>query len=417
MKPQWNKKYTTIAVYTAIVSILGVLCVFFFLNFDHLGSYLSKLFKILSPLIYGAVIAYLLNPVLRMFEEKVFRGRKSGKGLSRTARRGLSVAATMLSFFVVLALFIWMILPQLVASIKDLGAKFPTYIEILQKSANDLAENGGVIAEAINTIIGYINDLYARSYDLLQEYLPKIADLLQSFASTLLTIVLGLIFSVYFLFAKEQITAQSKKLIRAIFAEKHYRSMMNVFSLANKTFNRYLIDAIFDSFIIGVACFVLMEIFRMPYAPLISVIVGVTNIIPFFGPFIGAAPSAVILFVYKPVVAVYFVIMILVLQQLDGNVIKPKLYGNSTGLAPVWIITSITIMSSMFGFAGMLFGFPVFAVLYMLVKKNIEDKLAKKQLATDTLDYVDEEHRRLYEPKPEKAKKEKKIRQMVSGIP
>ena len=145
----------------------------------------------------------------------------------------------------------------------------------------------------------------------------------------------------------------------------------------------------------------MMQILGMPYSPLISVFVGVTNIIPFFGPFIGAAPSAVILFVYKPILAVYFIIMILVLQQIDGNIIAPRIHGTSTGLAPVWVIVSITIMSGLFGIVGMFIGVPVFSVIYVLVKRKIEARLVKKELAVDTLSYMSETDRRLYEPKPD----------------
>ena len=401
MKPQWNKKYTTIAVYTAIVLILGVLCVFFFLKFDQIGNAISGLLKICAPIIYGAFIAYILNPLMKVYEEKVFRGGKNGSGLSRTARRVLSVTATMLTFFIFLALFIWMIAPQLAASIKDLGAKLPTYLASLQEIADSIAENGGIFAEAIDTLLKYVNDFIDSSYDLLSELLPKMTEKLQSVAAAVLDIVLGVVFAVYFLCAKERISSQTKKIARAVFSEKHYRSISEVITLTDKTFGRYFTGAILDSILVGLVCFIMMQILGMPYSPLISVFVGVTNIIPFFGPFIGAAPSAVILFVYKPILAVYFIIMILVLQQIDGNIIAPRIHSTSTGLAPVWVIVSITIMSGLFGIVGMFIGVPVFSVIYVLVKRKIEARLVKKELAVDTLSYMSETDRRLYEPKPD----------------
>lgn len=409
MKPQWNKKYTTIAVYTALVLIFGVLCVFFFLKFDRIGEAVSGFLKICAPIIYGAFIAYILNPLMKLYEEKVFRGRKNGGGLSRTARRGLSVTATMLTFFVFLALFIWMIIPQLVASVKDLGAKLPDYLASLQEIADSIAATGGIFAEAIDTLLDTINDFIDKSYDLLQEYLPKITEKIQSVAAAVLDIVLGVVFAVYFLCAKERISSQSKKIARALLNEKHYDSLSEVITLTDKTFGRYFTGAILDSILVGLVCFVLMQIFGMPYSPLISVFVGVTNIIPFFGPFLGAAPSALILLVYKPIFAVYFVIMILVIQQIDGNIIAPRIHGASTGLAPVWVIVSITVMSGLFGIVGMFIGVPVFSVIYVLVKRKIEARLVKKELAVDTLSYMSEENRRLYEPKPDdgRTRKEK----------
>lgn len=409
MKLQWNKKYTTIAVYTAIVLLLSVLCVFFFLRFDAFKAAVSKIFRICSPIIYGAFIAYILNPLTRFFEEKIFRRQKGEGGLSRTARRALSVTATMLTFFVMLALFIWMIIPQLGESIKDLGNKLPDYIESLQEWATNLADGGGAFGNAIRTALDYLDDFLARSYDLLAEYLPKITSKIQSVASVLLDIVLGVIFAVYFLFVKERITAQAKKVAHSIFNERHYKSISETLTLADRTFGRYFTGAILDSILVGIVCFIMMQIMRMPYAPLISVVIGVTNIIPIFGPFLGAAPSAIILLVYKPILAVYFVIMILVLQQIDGNIIAPRIHGASTGLAPVWVILSITIMSGLFGAIGMFVGVPVFSVIYAIVKKKIEERLSKKQKAVETLAYMSDSDRKLYESKPDdgRTKKEK----------
>ena len=307
----------------------------------------------------------------------------------------------MLTFFIFLALFIWMIAPQLAASIKDLGAKLPTYLASLQEIADSIAENGGIFAEAIDPLLKYVNDFIDSSYDLLSELLPKMTEKLQSVAAAVLDIVLGVVFAVYFLCAKERISSQTKKIARAVFSEKHYRSISEVITLTDKTFGRYFTGAILDSILVGLVCFIMMQILGMPYSPLISVFVGVTNIIPFFGPFIGAAPSAVILFVYKPILAVYFIIMILGLQQIDGNIIAPRIHGTSTGLAPVWVIVSITIMSGLFGIVGMFIGVPVFSVIYVLVKRKIEARLVKKELAVDTLSYMSETDRRLYEPKPD----------------
>lgn len=410
MKPQWNKKYTTIAVYTAIVLLAGVLFVFFFLKFDEIGGALSKVLKICAPLIYGAFLAYILKPLVKLYEEKVFRSDPNKPGLSRTSRRILSVSAAMLTFFLFLILFIWMILPHLVDSVKELGAKLPSYIESLQEFADSIAANGGIFATAVNTILTYINDFVDRSYDLLSEYLPKLTERLQSVASAVFDIVLGVIFAVYFLAAKERISSQAKKFIRAFFPDRYYQSILETVTLADRTFGRYFTGAILDSILVGVICFIMMQILRMPYSPLISVIIGVTNIIPIFGPFIGAVPSAIILFVHQPVLAIYFILMILVLQQIDGNIIAPRIHGASTGLAPVWVIVSITLMSGLFGVVGMFIGVPVFSVIYVIVKRKIEEKLMKKSMPVDTLAYMSETNRRLYESKGAdtgKSKKEK----------
>ncbi len=384
-------------MYVFLVLLFAVCCVFIFLKFESVRDFLSRFIDICSPLIYGAVIAYFLNPIMKIFEEKVFRPRNGRKGTSRTARRVLSVLATFLSFFLVLSLFLWMILPHLGESVTDLINKFPDYIKALQALADSISEKGGIFAEAIETALTYINNFIDRSYDLLKELLPKITGYIQTVASAVLDVVLGFVFSIYFLFAKENIAAQAKKILHALLSEKSYRSVTEICTLTDKTFGRYFTGAILDSLLVGLICMIFMSIFRMPYSSLISVIIAVTNIIPIFGPFIGAIPSAFILFVASPIYAIYFVILILVLQQIDGNIIAPRIHGASTGLSPVWVITSITIMSGFFGFVGMFVGVPLFSVFYTLIKQRTENKLKTKNLATDTLDYMDDERRAYYE--------------------
>ncbi|MBQ8498061.1 MAG: AI-2E family transporter [Clostridia bacterium] len=407
MKPYQNRKYLTFAVYAGIVLCLGVALVFLFLNFDAVGRFFTKFFDVCMPLIYGAFIAYILNPLMKFFEEKVFRSKKDG-GLSRTARRALSVGMSMLSLFLFLALFISMIVPQLVISIQDIALKFPDYLDELQKLANSIAQTGGFVAEAVESLLASLNSFMDRSYELLQEYLPLITTYLQSFATAVFDIILGLVFAVYFLCAKEHISAQAKKLANALFSAKYYEKILYIVTLTDKTFGKYFVGAILDSLLVGFICFLLVQLFGMPYAPLIGVVIGITNIIPIFGPFIGAIPSAIILFVHNPAYAFYFAIMILVVQQIDGNIIAPRIHGASTGLAPVWIITAITVMSGFFGIVGMFIGVPCFSVLYTLIKQYVEGKLEKKSFSTDTLAYMNKDARKYYQTNdtPKKSVKE-----------
>lgn len=399
MKPQLDKKYTTIAIYTAIVLVLGVLSVFFFLKFGEIGTFLSNLLNICAPIFYGAFIAYILNPLMRLFEEKVLR-EKNGKGMSRRARRILSVTLTMFVFFAVIALLVWMLYPQLRASVINLGERFPEYLSSLQALAASIVQKGGPFSDVMTTVLDRANDFIESSYELLSEYLPRIPSALKSVAATFLDIVLGVVFAVYFLGSKERVLSQVKKIARALFSEKLYRSIGDMLTLADKTFSRYFTGAFLDSILVGILCFVMMTILGMPYAPLISTVIGVTNIIPIFGPFLGAIPSAVILFVYRPILAVYFGLMILVLQQIDGNVIAPRIHGASTGLAPVWVIVSITVMSGLFGFIGMFIGVPIFSVLYAIVKRRIELRLGDKGAPVESVDYMSESGKRLYAPVP-----------------
>ena len=410
LKPDQNQKYLTIAVYALIVLMLTISIVFFFLNLNTINGFFAKLLKIFSPLIYGACIAYALNPLMKFYEEKVFRPRRKKSPLTRTVRRSLSVAAALLSVIAFLALFIAMIIPQLKTSIMDLLEKFPEYIASLESLALTLAQSNELFAGIVDTVITSLDDLMSRSYELMQEYLPMLTDILQSVATTILDIILGFVFAVYFLCAKEYIIAQTKKVTMALFSEKNYEKITYFVKLTDRTFGKYFVAAILDSILVGFICFLLVQLAGMPYAPLIGVVIAITNIIPIFGPFIGAIPCAIILFVCKPSYAITFAIMILIVQQIDGNIIVPRIHGASTGLPPVWIIVSITVMSGLFGFIGMFIGVPCFSVLYVLVKQYVENRLDQKSFSTDTTAYMTAEERKRFvvdESKPKTSVKEK----------
>ncbi len=396
LKPYQNQKYLTIAVYALIVLILTISIVFFFLNMDMISAFFTKLIKISSPLIYGACFAYALNPLMKLYEEKVFRPRRKKAPLSRTARRGLSVAATFLSVIAFLALFIAMIIPQLKTSIMDLLDKFPEYIASLEALAETLSQTNELFAGIVDTVMTSIDDIMSRSYELIQEYLPMVTEIIQSVASTLFDIVLGLVFAAYFLCSKEYVIAQTKKLAKALFSKRNYEKISYFLNLTDRTFGKYFVAAILDSILVGFIVFLLVQIAGMPYAPLIGVVIAITNIIPIFGPFIGAIPCALILFVCKPSYAITFAIMILIVQQIDGNIIVPRIHGASTGLPPVWIIVSITIMSGLFGFIGMFIGVPCFSVIYVIAKQYVEKRLDQKSFSTDTVAYMTAEDRKRF---------------------
>ena len=396
MKPYQNQKYFTIAVYALIVLLSSISIVFFFLNLDTVDRFIKKLLDIGAPLLYGAVIAYALNPLMKLFEEKVFRSRNKKHPLSRSVRRGLSVTASLLSVFIFLALFIAMIIPQLKISVIDLIDKFPEYLASLESLAQSLAQSNDTIAGIVNSALEYLDDLMSRSYELLQEYLPMLTEVLQSVATAVLDILLGFVFAVYFLCAKESILAQTKKIMKALFSEKFYEKVVYFVSLTDRTFGKYFIAAFLDSLLVGVICALFVQFAGMPYAPLIGVVIAITNIIPIFGPFIGAIPCAIILFVCKPSYAIIFAIMILVVQQIDGNIIVPRIHGASTGLPPVWIIVSITVMSGLFGFIGMFIGVPCFSVIYTIIKQYVEKRLANKSFSTNTVSYMTQEERQRF---------------------
>ena len=208
----------------------------------------------------------------------------------------------------------------------------------------------------------------------------------------LFNFIIGIIISIYLLSSKELFCAQAKKITYALLREERANNLINNMRFANKTFGGFLIGKILDSFIIGILCFIGTSVLKIPYALLISVIVGVTNIIPFFGPYLGAIPCALILIMINPIKCVVFLIFVLVLQQFDGNVLGPKILGNSTGLSSFWVIFSITVFGGLFGVLGMFVGVPVFAVIYAAIKTFVSQRLVKKNLPADTNYYMQNDY-------------------------
>ena len=213
-----------------------------------------------------------------------------------------------------------------------------------------------------------------------------------NFMREIMNILIGLIVSVYVLFSKEKFSKQSKKITYAIFKPSNANMILHLTIKSNEIFGGFIIGKIIDSAIIGVLCFAGLSILNMPYAMLVSVIVGVTNVIPFFGPYIGAIPSAILILLAEPKMGIYFIIFIIALQQFDGNILGPKILGNSTGLSAFWVIVSILLGGGLFGIVGMLFGVPTFAVIYYVIKLLVDNKLEKKELPTVSGCYNEESY-------------------------
>ena len=377
-------------MYAFIVILLAVLAVFFFLNYSDFGGYISKLFSILSPVLLGVLFAYLLNPIVRFFENKVF-GFIVRKGGKRGHSRALAVTCTYLALLLAITGFVALIVPQIVSGYTDLLSNMNNYIRTIQNWLTGLAEKNELLSEFTEKIFVYLNDVIGRISEIVQQLIPSITKIISNVITVVKNSFIGIIMSVYFLLAKERLGAQSKKIARACMSEKKYESFMKNVAMADKSFGGFISAKILDSFIIGVICFISMALLGMPYYPLISLIVGVTNVIPFFGPFIGAIPGAFIIFIISPVKALWFCVLIFFIQQLDGNYIGPKLIGSSIGLEPVWIIVSITVMSGLLGFTGMVFGVPIFAVIYAFVKNGVENRLKNKGLPSETTAYYTNE--------------------------
>lgn len=387
MKIDWNKKYTTISVYAFLVICASII---FFSVIDDIGVFtknLGVLVSTLQPFIIGFVMAYLFNFILVFYEEKVLIF-DSVKNLKKKSKRGISILLTYITVICIITLFMQFVLPQLVDSVVGLVNDVPTYVANATKLLEELTKNLDLNNEYVGMAMDKWNEVVTYTINIISNLLPIFGNALKTVASSVWNIILGLIVSIYLLIDKEKFCALSRKITCAIFNEEHAKIAIELAHRSNDTFGKFLSGKIVDSAIIGVLTFIILTIFKMPYTLLISVIIGITNIIPFFGPFFGAIPSFVIIMFVSPVKALWFLLIIFVIQQLDGNVIGPKILGDSIGISAFWILFSLLVAGKVLGLVGMIIGVPLFAIIYSIIKDIIEAKLRKKGLPTQTDDYM-----------------------------
>lgn len=387
MKINWNTKYTTIALYSFLV-ICSVMI--FYLSLSQLEALLGKVSEVilvLQPFIMGVIIAYLLNFILKFYENVVFE-TKIFKKMKLKKKRGLGLLLTYITAFALIALFIQFVLPQVIDSIVGLINDIPTYIEKSNRFINESFKNIDLSPRYQEIVYKNVNGLIDYILKFATECIPVIGNLIRTIASSIWNIIIGLIISIYILMEKEKFIGMSRKITIAILPLRSANKIMEIAHRSNTIFGKFLGGKILDSSIIGILTFIILTITNMPYTLLVSVIVGITNIIPFFGPFIGAVPSFIIIVFVSPIKAIWFLIIILIIQQIDGNIIGPKILGDSVGLSAFWILFAIMVAGKFMGVLGMVIGVPIFAVIYSLIKEFIENRLDKKGLAKDTKDYM-----------------------------
>ena len=348
-------------------------------------------------------IAFIAAPVLNWIEDRLlypFCKKCSVDTRNTKVKKRIRAGSVLLTFLfigIVIYSFFAIVIPELVLSVQSIITRFPTYINnLIELTEKLLADNPDVEAYIESLLSTYSKDLDSL---LDNKVMPTINNFILSASigvigmlKSLYNLVIGMIISVYVLSGKEKFASQAKKICYALFERPVANQVINACRFTNKTFIGFLGGKIVDSAIIGVLCFFGTSILKMPYAVLISVIVGVTNIIPFFGPYIGAIPSALLVLMINPVKCIPFILFVLALQQLDGNVIGPKILGESTGLSGFWVIFSITFFGGLWGIAGMVVGVPLFAVLYAGISYLINKLLEKKALSTNTEDYEGLDH-------------------------
>ncbi len=379
------------------------------LLFDNLGvlsGVLSAINTALMPVYIGLIIAYLLSPLVNKMDKyafvpllnKIVKKKEKVKGISR----GCSVAFVFIMALLVIFGLVMLVVPEVVNSITSLIYNLPGYYKNIQEWVNDVFKSNPKLA---NYFLDFSGTIYEKLLSWLQDdllpnsnkLLTMLTDGVVNTVNVLFNIFIGCIISIYLMAGKENFCAQAKRLMFSVFPIKYVNSMLSVLKETHVIFAKFISGKILDSLAVGVLTFIIMSIAGIPYTILISVIIGVTNIIPFFGQYIGIVPSAILVFIESPIKGVIFLILIIVLMQFDGNILGPKILGDSIGLKSFWILFSILFFGSLFGLLGMICAVPLFAIIYRLIKRWSARRLAAKNIPTTT-----EYYRSIVELKEEK---------------
>lgn len=383
--------------------------VLFYFSIDYMGDLvkaIKSLMGILSPFIWGLVISYLLVPSMMMYERKLFRPlvasikkRRPKANLSKKLPRVLALILAEIVMLLLITALIYLIVPQVYDSISAIITNSPAYFESASKAIDNLLHDFPEIEMYATKVFGNITETLTKWAT--NTLLPSMENIVTNITTGVFSVVkavyniaIGMIVSIYILYNKEPFIAHYRKTLYCIFKPEKARKISSALRFADRTFMGFIVGKLLDSAIIGMICYVGCVVMRMPYDLLISVIIGVTNIIPFFGPFIGAIPSALLVLLVDPKMCLWFVIFIIVLQQIDGNIIGPKILGTSIGINGFWVLFSIVFFGGLFGFWGMLLGVPTFVIIYTAIERAVNRKLESRDLPTDAsvyanLDYID----------------------------
>ncbi len=400
MKDNKRGVYFKIGANGLLIVCGGIFFYYILFHSDRLTALISYLVGIFTPVIAGIIIAYILNPVMRFMETRMFHPlwnkikRKKDHIYSKEniTIRAISAALTLILFILILYGLVMSVMPQLIKNIQSIMGRIPVYLlnvneyysNVLVKypKLEALLKQYSIDVSQLfyNKVLPYFEDLISRSSTSL---LGSIISIFKS----LLNFIIGIIISLHLLIDKERFLAQSKKVLYAFLKRERANNFINNLRYSDKIFGGFISGKVIDSVIIGILCYIAMLILKLPYAVLISVVVGVTNVIPYFGPFIGAIPCSFIILMVDPKKCLVFVIFIFALQQFDGNILGPKILGDSTGLNSFWVIFSITVFSGLFGVVGMFIGVPLFAVIYAAFKTLINTRLEIKHMPVETAYY------------------------------
>lgn len=435
MKFKWDKKYLHWGVTAFIVIVCSILFIYALFNPQSISNIVDKIFSVFFPFIIGLVLAFLLNPVINILDGilfKIFLRKQVLEDRANAAQysssdeisaieklplkvqghrynvwiRVASIVITYVAIICLISIFINSITPQIRDSVDSIIENFDTYKENFNEWVNDVViANIKKYPEVTDFVQDKIGDYESVFDNVTTKYiLPKAKDFLSGASTTIVSVVsilinsiIGIIISVYVMMQKEKFSGQFKKIIYGMFEVKTANSFIKNLRIINNKFSGFIVGKIIDSIIIGVICFICCLIFKFEYPLLLSVVIGITNIIPCFGPIIGAIPCLILLLLVNPIHALFFLIYVIVLQQFDANILGPKLLGVSTGISSFWVLFAVIVAGGFFKFPGMIIGVPAFAVIYAAFKTYIENRLEKKQLELPSdnyinVDYIKEEN-------------------------
>lgn len=379
-----------------LLIVITIVLLFLLMNTKVLWDIICILATVLMPFVVGLAIAYLINKPYVFFAEKAYIGLEKNTAFKRM-RKPLALVTAYVIVFGVLVFLVLILIPQLTSSFDQLVKNFQDYANSFQQMITNFLDTYLHIQVSIdNNFFQFINqivklvtggELDALVKNMFNAFAPNIFDITKNISATLYNIGMGFVVSFYLLACKDKLIYQTKKIIFAWMPKRTIPRVMEIGDLSNNMFGKFIIGKILDSVIMGLLCFVGMSIFRFDYALLISVIVGITNVIPVFGPFIGAVPSVFIMLMINPMEAIWFTIFLVVLQQIDGNIIGPKILGNSIGISGFWIMASVIVGGGLFGIPGMILAVPVFATLYSLIGEGVNNRI-KARGYTETFSQI-----------------------------
>ena len=411
-KEKYNKEYAKNMVrkYMPLVAVVVTAAVFIIIfyfcvkRYTGLKAGIDKLFFVFQPVLFGFIMAFLMNPIM-MFLEKPFQNfflKRGGK--AATVKKNVRIITSVLSLIIlvgVVSFFLWAVIPEFINTVTFLVNNLTKQIGGVLDWANDITKgkyedsimsvkNDEAINNAIDKGLAYVQGYL--KLDKQEELIKTVTSWGYGFGKLIINLIIGFFVSVYVLMEKEKFKGQAKKTIYGFFSPQVGNEIMGVFRKTNDIFYGFIIGKIIDSIIIGIICYIGMIILGLPYKVLTSVIIGVTNIVPVFGPYIGAVPTVIIIFLTEPRQGIVFLIFVLVLQQFDGNLIGPKILGDSTGISTFWVVVSIVVGGGLFGFLGMLLGVPTMALIQYLMGRVTGRLLKKRNLPTVTDEYIELDH-------------------------